>query len=945
MRAANGSKIATYGKIKLPITSDGRRYQWSFQIADVCTPLLGADFLEHHDLLVDVKRRKIYPSPSQPAAAASTSDDYAELKKNFKDVFASTLRASKAPSKHHVRHFIKTTGPPVYARFRRLAPDRLAAVKECFRDMEAQGICQKDSSPWASPLHVVVKKDGSLRPCGDYRRLNNITEADHYPLPNISDVTTYLHGAAIFSKLDLMKGYFQVPMNPEDIPKTAIVTPFGTYTFNYSCFGMKNSGATFQRLMDDILGDLPFCVCYVDDVLIYSSNKQQHLQHLKIVLERLSNNGLIAREDKCIFGASEVEFLGHKINQQGVTPLQEKVQAVQHFPKPTTVKGLQEFLGLITFYHRFLPNIATTLAPLNELLKGKPKLLTWNSDADAAFNNSKQALANATLLTFPAPNAELQLVTDASDVAVGAVLEQRINGQPAPLAFYSKKLSNTERRYSTFDRELLAVYLATKHFKHLLEGQQFQILTDHLPLVHAFSKKTDPHSSRQQRQLSSISEFNCTLQHITGTNNSVADALSRNSAAMVHLGLDLQQLQQLQQAEDNEERNSTSLTWSNINIGNDNCSILCDTSTGNPRPWIPKPLRRAAFDAVHNLSHPSRRSTTKLMTERFVWKGIAKDSKSWAKACIACQRAKVHWHTESGIGEFDQPRRRFGHIHVDIVGPLPASKQHRYLFTIIDRSTRWPEAVPIKSADTESCIEALLNNWISRFGVPDQITSDRGTPFTSNLWTGLSQRLGIESNKTTAYNPEANGIVERLHRTLKAALMAKCNTNDWTTNLPWILLGLRTTPKEGTNVTAAEMTYGDNIQVPGDFFTIPGKTNLQEIRREVIKYIPCQPTYKNNKKIYVPQDLSTCKHVFVRIDSQRTPLTPPYIGPYPVLQRKQKTFQVNVRSKPEWISIDRLKPAYTLPEDDIEPSACRFSRAGRPLRKQSLSQGGSIILR
>ena len=162
------------------------------------------------------------------------------------------------------------------------------AAKRCFQDMEKQGLCQKASSPWASPLHIVVKKDGTIRPCGDYRRLNNITKADHYPLPNIADVMSFLHGATVFSKLDLMKGYFQVPMHPEDIPKTAIVTPFGTYTFNYSCFGLINAGATFQRLMDGILGDLPFCVCYVDDVLVFSHTRKQHL---KAILERLGENG------------------------------------------------------------------------------------------------------------------------------------------------------------------------------------------------------------------------------------------------------------------------------------------------------------------------------------------------------------------------------------------------------------------------------------------------------------------------------------------------------------------------------------------------------------------------------------------------------------------------------------------------------------------------------
>ena len=348
MRAANGSGITTFGRTQVSIEADGRRYLWPFLIADECFPILGADFLKHYKLLVDVKRQRVYHTADSPLVATAATDDYATLRDTFKDVFQGKLGVTKAPAKHPVRYYIKTTGPPVCARFRRLAPDWLAAAKRCFQDMEKQGLCQKASSPWASPLHMVVKKNGTIRPCGDYRRLNNITEADHNPLPNIADVTSFLHWATIFSKLDLMKGYFQVPMHPEDIPKTAIVMPFGTYTFNYSCFGLKNAGAIFQCLMDGILGDLPFCVCYVDDVLVFSHMRKQHLQHLKAVLERLSENGLIVREDKCIFGVSEVEFLGHTISRLGVTLVREKVEAIREFPQPLTLKGLQEFLGLVS---------------------------------------------------------------------------------------------------------------------------------------------------------------------------------------------------------------------------------------------------------------------------------------------------------------------------------------------------------------------------------------------------------------------------------------------------------------------------------------------------------------------------------------------------------------------------------------------------------------------
>ena len=236
-------------------------------------------------------------------------------------------------------------------------------------------------------------------------------------------------------------------------------------------------------------------------------------------------------------------------------------------------------------------------------------------------------------------------------------------------------------------------------------------------------------------------------------------------------------------------------------------------------------------------------------------------------------------------------------------------------------------------------MEALLNQWMARFSIPNEITSDRDTPFTSKLWTGLCQQLGIEAKRTTTYNPEANGMVERLHRTLKAALMTKCNTDDSVTNLPWVLLGLRTTPKKGTNATAADMTYGENIQVPGDFFSSPGRTTLQDIRHEVKKYVLCQPTYKKDRQIYVPPDLHTSSHVFLRVDSHRAPLTPPYIGPFVVQQRRPKMFKIVIRDKPEWVSIDRLNPAYISVDDQPESSSSRYSRAGRPQRKSHFLTG------
>ena len=291
--AANGSCIQTYGTLTLPLNFGNRAYSWKFTLADVSRPLLGADFLSHHDLLVDVSRKRLINgeriqvgalyanSQSEPTSLIGVVDDpITELCQEFSSVFKQELNQipGREP-KHGIWHHIETTGRPAHQRFRRLSPTKLQTAKECFRDMVRMGICKKEPSPWAAPLHMVPKPDGTYRPCGDYRLLNAQTIPDRYPTPNIADLTNVIGGARVFSKIDLLKGYFQVPVHPDDVPKTAIVTPFGSYVFYYSTFGLRNAGCTFQRLMDQIFGDLCFVVVYVDDILIFSKDADTHREH------------------------------------------------------------------------------------------------------------------------------------------------------------------------------------------------------------------------------------------------------------------------------------------------------------------------------------------------------------------------------------------------------------------------------------------------------------------------------------------------------------------------------------------------------------------------------------------------------------------------------------------------------------------------------------------
>jgi hypothetical protein len=301
---------------------------------------------------------------------------------------------------------------------------------------------------------MVPKAEGSWRPCGNYRRLNTVTTPDRYPLPSMLDLSAKLHGCRFFSCVDLVKGYHQIPIAAEDIEKTAIITPFGLFEYLFMPFGLTNAAQSFQRLMDKLFRHLPFVFTYLDDHLIASRTLEEHLLHLQQFFQVLQENGLTINPARCVFAVSSLKFLGDMVDEAGVTPLPKHVAAVQDCPPPTDIKQLQRFLGLINFYRRFLPAVARTLKPLTDLLKGSPKVLLWSPAADAAFVAAKAALVAAVLLCHPAPNATLSLSVDASDSHVGGVLQQKCGRGWQPLAFYSKKLSPAEVKYSTFDREL-----------------------------------------------------------------------------------------------------------------------------------------------------------------------------------------------------------------------------------------------------------------------------------------------------------------------------------------------------------------------------------------------------------------------------------------------------------------------------------------------------------
>jgi hypothetical protein len=639
------------------------------------------------------------------------------------------------------------------------------------------------------------------------------------------------------------------------------------------------------------------------------------------------------------------------VDEAGITPLPRHVATVQDCPLPADIKQLQRFLGLINFYRRFLPAVARTLQPLTDLLKGSPKVLLWSPAAEAAFVAAKAALVAAVPLCHPAPNAVLSLSVDASDSHVGGVLQQQVGKGWKPLAFYSKKLAPAEVKYSTFDRELLAAFTTIRHFRFLLEGRQFRLLTDHKPLVAAMVRVTPPQSARQQRHLAYISEFTTDLRHTPGSDNVVADALSRPPPSQ---GLPVLSIPQLSPPSDPPPppQDAQPIDFLDLSFAQPACpdvqsmlvspslsvvsrkygaaDVLGDVSTGVFRPLLPARFRSAAVLSLHNIHHPGVKATRRLVCASFCWPKMGLFVSALTRNCLHCQKAKVHRHVALQAAHIPVPVFRFSHVHVDLVGPLPRSSGFAYLFTIVDRTTRWPEAVPLASTTAADCAAALLQGWIQRFGVPGTITSDRGPQFTSSLWAALCSLLSIKHTQTTAYHPQSNGLVERFHRRLKDALRASSAGADWFLHLPWVMLGMRTAWSEGAEFSPSENVFGSQLVLPGQFLSAPEPplpTFLQDFQG-ILAGRPPLPTshHTTPSPTALPEDLLLSRFVLVRHDAAQLPLGPLYDGPFLVLERSLHCFKLQVGSRIETVSTHRLKPCHT-PEDT---QAAEPPRRGRP---------------
>lgn len=790
-----------------------------------------------------------------------------------------------------------TTSVPVSSKPYRLSIYEREQVREIVEDLMEKSIIEPANSPYSSPIILLKKKNGSTRMVVDYRKLNSITVKDRFPLPLIEDQLERINGSKVFTTLDLKSGYHQISMAPESRKYTAFVTPDGHYQYTRVAFGLCNAPAVFQRAINLVLGQLrhSYALVYLDDILIVSTTIDQGLERLNIVLQALNSAGLTLNLAKCEFLKSSVEYLGVEISNGELRPSSRKIEAVEKFPKPRNVHQTRQFIGLASYFRKYIKDFALKAAPLTSLLK-KNAPWRWDVEQIRAFERLKQELISSPTLAAYNSQADTQLHTDASKIGIGgALLQKQEDNKWKPVAYMSRQTTDPETRYHSFELETLAVFEAIKRFRNYLFGKKFVIITDCSAIRLTWSKKDM--SPRVGRWWLALQEYDFTIEHRPGTKMLHVDALSRNP---IHINV-MNTKDWIYAVQVNDE--DTQLIRRQVlnNEAPKDYTVVddkvCKIINGEPKIFIPRDLRWRVTKMHHDDNgHPGWQRALDSIRETYWFVDMKNFVKKFVTNCIACMTNKrPTGKRKIALHPIEKVAIPFHTLHMDHLGPFCKSPLgNAHILVIIDGFTKfvWLEAVP----DTGSLhVCNTVEQLIKLVHPPKRIITDRGKGFHCRMFEAFCKKYDVKHVKNAIASPRSNGQVERLNRTILESLSASIDDEQdgWDKYLIQVQKGINSTRNATTGFAPAEMLYGMRPELQNEYrLSIAKRKDLTEVRKLAKKRcddlsIKMKTRFDKNKSkpnIYNVGDQVLVERTLLVKGLSSGKLVPKYIGPVKITE-------------------------------------------------------------
>ena len=699
---------------------------------------------------------------------------------------------------------------PIYA----LSEKELEVLREYISENLKKGFIRESKSPAGYPILFAPKKDGKLRLCVDYRKLNDITIKNRYPLPNIGELQDRLGNAKIFTKLDLRGAYNLIRMKEGEEWKTAFRTRYGHYEYLVMPFGLTNAPATCQALINNVMRAHldQTVIAYLDDILIFSANKEEHVKHVQDALQCLSQAGLLLQPEKCEFHRNKVEFLGFVVSTEGIQMSPDKVKDIREWPVPHNVKTVQSFLGFVNFNRKFIEGYSKKALPLTNITRADVGF-KWGQEQQKAFDELKEACADPPVLCTFRNGEPARIETDASDLAIGACLCQIKDQKWHPVAYYSRKMSGAEQNYDIHDKELLAVVCALQNWRVYAEScSELTIYTDHKNLLNFTTTKEL--NRRQVRWSELLGQYKFKIQYTPGKENGRADALSRRSDYMEEKDVTRRPILK-KEADGSLVPHQTLAVTLHIDRPEIMNRIMKAYDTDalarkfareqpdskilryNEKAYVPETCIRDIIGDHHDdplHGHPGVAKTMELIGREYAAPGMRASVEQYIKECIQCQQNKSARHTKYGQIQFAPvPSTPWDDVTMDFVVKLPKSKDPATqdvfdsIMVIVDKLTKYAIMVPFKeSYKADQLAFVLLDRLIRDHGIPRSITSDRDKLFTSNYWRTLVASIGTKLRMSTAYHPQTDGQTERTNQTMETYLRHYVNQkqDNWVSLLP-----------------------------------------------------------------------------------------------------------------------------------------------------------------